>query len=169
MQTRNSAAYKGLMALLMKAGSHDFLSGDPIELSSYFDLSIDIHHIFPQDYCIKRGLKQQLWNSSVNKAPLSAKTNRAIGGRAPSEYLRSIERNHDLSPNRLDEILRTHRIDPALLRADAFEEFIRDRASRLLDLISDAMGKTITGRDSDEVITAFGSPLSVSASPVAAN
>jgi hypothetical protein len=29
------------------AGSHDFLSGDSIEISSYFDLSIDIHNILP--------------------------------------------------------------------------------------------------------------------------
>ena len=36
MQSRLRAAYKGLMALLMKAGSHDFLSGDPIEIASYF-------------------------------------------------------------------------------------------------------------------------------------
>ena len=34
--------------MLMKEGSHDFLSGDPIEISNYFDLNIDIHHIFPR-------------------------------------------------------------------------------------------------------------------------
>jgi len=47
MQSRLSAAYKGLMALLMQTGSNDFLSGDPIEITSYFDLAIDIHHIHP--------------------------------------------------------------------------------------------------------------------------
>lgn len=40
LQSRLSAAYKGLMALLMQVGSRDFLSGDPIELTSYFDLGL---------------------------------------------------------------------------------------------------------------------------------
>ena len=93
MQSRLSAAYKGLMALLMKAGSWDFLSGDSIEIASYFDLAIDIHHIFPRAYCEKQNYKRGLWNSSVNKSPLSAKSNRSIGGRAPSTYLAGIERD----------------------------------------------------------------------------
>ena len=53
-----------------------------------------------------------LWNSAVNKAPLSAKSNRVIGGKAPSFYLKSIEQNHRMPSDRLDEILRTHQINP---------------------------------------------------------
>ncbi len=159
IQTRLSAAYKGLMALLMKEGSHDFLSGDPIEISNYFDLNIDIHHIFPRAYCERLNLSRTLWNSAVNKAPLSSRSNRVIGGKAPSVYLNSIEQNHQMPGDRLDEILRSHQIEPALLRADAFEEFIRDRAGKLLDLIEQAMGKAVSGRDADEVVREFGGPL----------
>ena len=158
MQSRLSAAYKGLMALLMQAGSNDFLSGDSIEITSYFDLAIDIHHIFPKAYCESK-YKRSLWNSSVNKAPLSAKTNRIIGGKAPSTYLTNIEKQSNMDSHRLDEILRTHKIAPDLLRSDAFENFIRDRASSLLDLIEAAMGKRISGRDSDEVIHEYGDAL----------
>ncbi len=158
MQSRLSAAYKGLMALLMQAGSNDFLSGDSIEITSYFDLAIDIHHVFPKAYCENK-YKRSLWNSSVNKAPLSAKTNRIVGGKAPSFYLTNIEKQSNMDSTRLDEILRSHKITPVLLRSDAFEDFIRDRASRLLDLIESAMGKRITGRDSDEVIHEYGGPL----------
>jgi hypothetical protein len=147
------------MVLLMKAGSHDFLSGDPIGITSYFELAIDIHHIFPKAHCEKQGYKQSLWNSAVNKSPLSAKTNRAIGGYAPSTYLSGIEKRLKMEPARLDEILRTHQISPALLRGDAFEEFIRDRAARLLNLIESAIGKTITGRDSVDVVEAYGASL----------
>jgi hypothetical protein len=93
MQSRLSAAYKGLMALLMKEGSNDFLSGDPIEITTYFDLAIDIHHIFPKAYCEKQ-YHRNLWNSSVNKAPLSAKTNRIIGGEGP-QYLSIKHRKTD--------------------------------------------------------------------------
>ncbi len=158
MQSRLSAAYKGVMAILMKAGSNDFLSGDPMEITSYFDLAIDIHHIFPKKYCEKK-YSRGLWNSSVNKAPLSAKTNRKIGGKAPSVYLTTIERESKMDSTRLDTILKTHKIAPALLRSDDFEDFIRDRASNLLDLIEKAMGKNISGRDSDEVIHEYGGAL----------
>jgi hypothetical protein len=33
-----------------------------------------------------------------------------------------------MDSSRLDEILKTHKIDPNLLRSDNFENFIRDRA-----------------------------------------
>jgi hypothetical protein len=158
MQSRLSAAYKGLMALLMKEGSNDFLSGDPIELTTYFDLAIDIHHIFPKAYCENK-YKRSLWNSSVNKAPLSSKTNRIVGGKAPSIYLSSIEKQANIDCFRLDEILQTHKITPALLRADDFEGFIRDRASKILDLIEVATGKKISGRDSEEVVYEYGDKL----------
>ncbi|MDL1985956.1 MAG: DUF262 domain-containing protein [Deltaproteobacteria bacterium] len=158
MQSRLSAAYKGLMALLMKAGSNDFLSGDPIEITTYFDLAIDIHHIFPKAYCENK-YKRSLWNSSVNKAPLSAKSNRIIGGKAPSVYLTNIEKQSNMDSPRLDEILKTHKIAPELLRSDSFEDFIRDRASNILDLIEAAIDKRISGRDSDEVIHEYGDAL----------
>jgi hypothetical protein len=158
MQSRLSAAYKGLMAILMKAGCIDFVSGDPIELTTYFDLAIDIHHIFPKAYCADK-YKRSLWNSSVNKAPLSSRTNRIIGGKAPSQYLKSIEKQSNMDSYRLDEILATHKISPTYIRNDQFENFIRDRASKILDLIEHAMEKKTSGRQSDEVIHEYGDIL----------
>jgi hypothetical protein len=159
LQSRLSAAYKGLMALLMQRGSRDFLGGDPIELTSYFELNIDVHHIFPKAYCDDQSIPRQLWNSVINKAPLSSRTNRIIGGRAPSLYLSSLERNHGVDAVTLEEILATHLICARFLREDDFYGFLRDRASSLLDLIESAMGKAIPGRDAEEVINAFGTPL----------
>ncbi len=82
-----------------------------------------------------------------------------IGGKAPSDYLPNIERHAKMESRRLDEILQTHKIDPDLLRSDAFETFIRDRAARLLNLIESVMGKRISGRDSDEVFHEYGEAL----------
>src|SRR5208337_491662 len=45
LKTRNSAAYKGLYALLLKEGGLDLRSGETINQQSYFDEKIDIHHI----------------------------------------------------------------------------------------------------------------------------
>ena len=74
-------------------------------------------------------------------------------------YLRSIESKTRIGPADLDAIAATHRLDPALLRQDRFEEFVRDRAGRLLLLIEQAMGKAVEGWDSDEVRDAFGGSL----------
>src|SRR4029453_7319288 len=115
-------------------GGNDFLSGDPIELTTYYETAVDIHHVFPRVYCERQGLDRQRWNSIVNKAPLSARTNRIIGGKAPSEDLRSLEKNHKVTPDSLDQILQTHLIEPGLIRKDAFDHFVQDRARRLLDL-----------------------------------
>jgi hypothetical protein len=158
LRTRNSAAYKGLFALLMQLGSQDFLSGANLEIHSYFDLAADIHHIFPRHWCIEHGLPEEKWNSVINKAPLSAKTNRAIGGDAPSVYIDGLQAK-GVEWARMDEILASHAIHPGIIRTDNFNAFVRDRASRLLDVVERATGKAISGRDSDEVVAAFGGPL----------
>jgi len=51
LRTRNSAAYKGLYALLMREGARDFRTGEPIEAQTFFDDKVDIHHIFPERWC----------------------------------------------------------------------------------------------------------------------
>ena len=162
LQTRQSAAYKGMMALLMQVGSADFINGDTIELTAFFDQAVDIHHVFPRSHCQKRSYPRQKWNSVINKAPITARTNRILGGNAPSRYLASIESNHSVEAARLDEILGTHLIEPSLLRDDAFDAFIRDRARRLLDLVERAIGKRVVGRDAEEVVVAFGGALTSS-------
>ena len=159
LQTRNSAAYKGLMALMMRAGCRDFISGAPLQQMNYFDESVDIHHIFPADYCRRKKLPEQQWNSIVNKAPLSARTNRILGGKAPSAYINSIEQQQHVTPDALNTHLCSHLINPDLLRSDDFSAFMTDRATVLLDKIEEAMGKKIAGRDAEDVIKAFGREL----------
>lgn len=157
MQTRNSAAYKGVMALILQDSPLDFMSGNKMNVATYLDESTDIHHIFPQNYCATRydSLK---WNSVVNKTPIYAGTNRSIGGRAPSEYIRTMA-NKGLSEAQIREAITSHKISFDLLAADNFEEFIVDRSIRLLDRIEVAMGKSISGRDSEETIKFFGKSL----------
>lgn len=159
LQSRLAAAYKGLAALLMKHGSRDFVSGTPIDLNTYFNNAIDIHHIFPRAWCETNKLPREKWNSVVNKAPLAAGTNRFIGGDAPSVYLSRIQKNKQVSPASLDQFLVSHSIPIAELRGDDFDSFIRLRASALLGLIEDATGKDVSGRDSGETAKAFGGVL----------
>ncbi len=148
-----------MMALLMQAGSADFINGDSIELTTFFDQAVDIHHIFPRSHCEEQGHPRQKWNSVINIVPITARTNRILGGKAPTRYLASIERNHGVEPTRLDEILGTHLIQSSLLRTDDFDAFIRDRACQLLDMVKGAMGKAVVGRDAEDVLNAFGGSL----------
>jgi hypothetical protein len=165
LQSRLAAAYKGLTALLMQNGSRDFISGTPIDLNTYFNNAIDIHHIFPRAWCEKtiqpdgKKLPKEKWNSVINKAPIAAGTNRFISGDAPSVYLKRIEKNKQVDSDSLDNFLTSHGIDPAILRSDNFQSFLRQRARFLLGLIEKATGKAISGRDSEETVRAFEGPL----------
>lgn len=159
MQSRQSAAYKGVMALILKNHARDFISGTVMDFSTFLNEKIDIHHIFPKDYCIKNGYDKLKWNSVVNKTPLSARSNREIGGNAPSAYLGRLEKKGSVSSADLDKYVESHWIDYNLLRANDFQNFIIDRAKKLLTAIENATGRTISGKDSDEVKQAFGAPL----------
>jgi hypothetical protein len=78
---------------------------------------------------------------------LTYRTNRILGGAAPSRYLDKLESGVGEVPPieraALDAYLASHAIDPALLRADRFEDFMEDRQRRLLTLIAKATGHAI--------------------------
>lgn len=139
LRSRQSAAYKGVNALLMKSGATDFRSGQDYDHAVFFDESVDIHHIFPRDWCQQQKLPATAFDSIVNKTPLSAKTNRMLGGVAPSKYLHRLESaDPPVDSANLDGYLRSHAIDPARLRADDFDGFLAARLDGLIDLIDAA-------------------------------
>lgn len=143
MRSRNSAAYKGLYALLMRDGALDFRTGEPVTIATYVQSRIDIHHIFPQKWCRDNHIDGGLMDSIVNKTPISAATNQAIGGRAPSAYLTRIEEEDRLAPAKLDAMLATHVIDPTSLRRDDFTAFFERRQRELVTRIEEATGKNV--------------------------
>ncbi len=145
MRMRLSAAYKGVNALLMKEGAQDFRSGQRFDHTVFFGENVDIHHIFPKDWCKKKDIKSDVYDSIINKTPLSYRTNRIIGGSAPSEYLAKLQKGNEttppIDPERLEVYLESHLIDPSFLRSDRFDDFMVDRQKRLLELIAQATGK----------------------------
>lgn len=154
MRMRLSAAYKGVNALLMKEGAQDFRSGQKFDHTVFFGENVDIHHIFPQAWCKEQGIKPSVYDSIINKSPLSYRTNRIIGGVAPSKYLAKLERGDSktppIEPDKLNAFLSSHLIDPTLVRTDSFEAFMEDRQKRLLALIEKAMGKAAYVGDEPE-------------------
>ncbi|WP_066050913.1 GmrSD restriction endonuclease domain-containing protein [Robertmurraya korlensis] len=159
LQTRLSAAYKGVMALILKEGCLDFISGSAMDFTVYLDENTDIHHIFPRAYCEAKQFNKTKWNSIVNKTPLFARTNRIIGGNAPTDYLMKIEKSNHVARTNLDHHIKTHKIDVNDLRSDNFDEFFIKRAKSLLGLISEAMSKSIPNLNGEDVIAGFGGRL----------
>lgn len=158
LKTRGSAAYKGIMALILKSGARDFITGRAMDFTVFTDENTDIHHIFPRGYC-KSKYDSNKWDSIINKTPLFARTNRIIGGNAPSVYLQRIQDQKHVTRENLEIYVSSHQIDIDTLFADNFNAFVIARSKYLLKLIGTAMGKPTMNLDSDEIVNAFGEKL----------
>lgn len=145
LRTRNSAAYKGIYAIMMDENTRDWLSGTKIDFSTYFSESIDIHHIFPVAWCEKKenAIPREDFDSIINKTPLSGRTNRIVSGDAPSKYLERLKKHVGVSDEEFIDILKSHVVSPEYMSKDDFYGFFNDRKERILQKIEKAMGKTI--------------------------
>ena len=138
----------------------DFMNNTTIDIVNSMLESPDIHHIFPEAYCEKMGIKRERYNSIINKTPILPATNRSIGGNAPSEYLGAILKKVDgLTENELQARVESHFINYAELKADNFNGYFIDRAKSLLNLIEKAMNKPVTDRDAENTLDQFGASL----------
>ena len=147
LRTRQSAAYKGLYAMQMENGAADWSTGQSLTFAVWLQDSLDIHHIFPKRWCEREAnpeVPSRLYNSIINKTPIDARTNRKIGGNAPSRYIRRLrELNSDLGST-----LRTHWLSPDLLETDKFAECFIERGEAMLELIGRVMGRDLgSGRE----------------------
>jgi len=143
LRTRNSAAYKGVYALLMDENTRDWLSATKIDFSTYFSESIDIHHIFPVAWCNKNNIDRSDFDCIINKTPLSGRTNRIVSGDAPSKYLNRLKKHAGVPDEEFNTILKSHVVNPDMLYNDDFYGFFKDRKEQILQRIEKAMGKTI--------------------------
>ena len=159
LQTRNSAAYKGIMALVYREQCRDFMQGITMDIVKSMDESPDIHHIFPEAYCKKMGLDKTKWNSIVNKTPLLPASNRQIGGDAPSVYSGNIMKKAEIDEAELRFRIESHLINYDYLIADDFDHYFIARAKAILKVIEAAMGKTIADKGSEQTIKEYGCSL----------
>ncbi len=148
LRSRNSAAYKGISVLIQRDGARDFFWKAKIrDLSEtdWEDNKLDIHHIFPINWCVQKNIPPKNYNSIINKTAISYKANRMIGGRAPSEYLRQLQEhpNVQLTDEEMDTILRSHCVEPSTLRHDDYDEFRNMRTELIIERIEAVMGKKV--------------------------
>jgi len=143
LRTRHAAAYRGISALVLGRGARDWLFDKALDKVQYVSLAIDIHHVFPQKWCRDNKIDDERRESIINKTPLSASTNRIIGGVAPVKYLAAIEKKAQIDSGKLDDLVRTHLVDPKALRVTDFDSFFAQRREELALLVEQAMGKTV--------------------------
>ena len=153
LRTRASAAYKGVYALLMGTGGRDFRTGETIRIQADFADNIELHHIFPRAWCEKEGIEKDVYNSIINKTPISERTNAKIRDKAPSVYLQKIQ-EEDLKEvpdsTDLDARVCSHLIWADALREDDFELFFEERKEALLKAIEKVMGKSVIRDEGDD-------------------
>ena len=147
LRTRNSAAYKGIHAQLLKNGATDWLTDTQISAATFESQNIDIHHVFPRTWCENAAVKSlgvkipsRIYNSTINKTPLSATTNRTIGGKSPSEYISNLKAQF----SNVESAIARHEIDVATLQDDDFASYFVERGKSLMRLVSEAMGKELS-------------------------
>lgn len=143
LRTRNSAAYKGVYALMMDENTKDWLSATKIDFITYFSESIDIHHIFPVAWCEKNNIPRNDYDCIINKTPLSGRTNRIVSGDAPSKYLERLKKRAGVSDSEFNDILRSHVVSPDYMYKDDFYGFFNNRKEQILQRIEKAIGKQI--------------------------
>ena len=159
LQTRNSAAYKGIMALVYRESCRDFMKGTTMDIVKSMDESPDIHHIFPEAYCTKQGYPKAKWNSIINKTPLLPESNRQIGGEAPSKYSQKIMKAAQIDETQLRLRVESHLVNYTAFIQDDFDTYFIDRAKAIMKVIEGAMEKTISDKGSEQTINSYGVSL----------
>ena len=159
LQTRNSAAYKGIMALVYREKCCDFGQGTTMEIVKSMEAAPDIHHIFPEAYCIGKQYPKEKWNSIINKTPLLYSTNRQIGGTAPSVYTQRFIKKQEIDMEEWKRRVVSHHVDFDAFISDNFDDYFIARAKALLKVIEAAMGKVISDKSSEQTIKLYGCSL----------
>lgn len=145
-----------LTASMLKVSPVDFATGHKVDAHVYAEGQYDLHHIFPKKWCKDNDIPEEMYDSIINKTPLSSKTNRYIGGNAPSSYLSAIENGFNVAPEHLDYFLSTHGINPRHLRADDFYAFFAERKEFLIGKIEKETGKSVVRGETQDLDAPYG-------------
>ncbi|MYK96197.1 hypothetical protein F4009_19730 [Candidatus Poribacteria bacterium] len=147
----------------MLIDAYDFNTGSTIRSHILNNEKIEIHHIFPKAWCCEKHeipqnkFRSSQFNSIINKTPLLARTNRMIGGVAPSKYLDKINTwsmqlplfQEEPRADTPEDKLNSHLIPVEEFQDDDSEEFFEKRKEFLLKKIEKVMGKPVNRENED--------------------
>jgi len=101
--------------------------------------SKNYHHFFPKSYLRKKGFNDYEANSIVNITIVDDYLNkRAIGAKAPSDYMNSFKTNNE----ELDDTMKTHLIDDLEkfgVWDDNYNDFLKYRGQKVLDALNERL------------------------------
>lgn len=123
--TTSNALYKAVICLTALKGARDFNTNQMLELNT-----LDDHHIFPKSKAKIMKVEDEI-NSVLNKTLIDKETNRRyIKSNMPSEYLKRLMRDYNLTRNDLQKRFESHLIYKKAfeyLENDDFDGFIKAR------------------------------------------
>ncbi|MGW2655803.1 GmrSD restriction endonuclease domain-containing protein [Streptomyces sp. NPDC001478] len=151
LTTRNSAAYKGIYALVVKQGAVDwYFTDSPLTPAQLVEHAVDVRVIFPKAWIAKNAPGWTKFATSiVNKTPISLRASKSMSG-PPSAYLKTLSLESGMRPEWFEDVVATHLVDVDALKAGDFIRFYENRAKQLRDLVREAMGKHTVSRDTTE-------------------
>ena len=150
--TRSGPLLNYLMAAGLRAKARDFGTVNEMTVQLLLDGKFDIHHVVPKAFSVKQGIPEEKYDSVLNKAILSTKTNNLISGSAPSSYLVHLEQKFGTTAEQVDATVASHGFDPAFLRADDFEGSMASRLDYYCKIIeTETGGLVVEAIDEDEV------------------
>jgi hypothetical protein len=142
---KKKALLKGVMALTVQAGAKDFHKGQPLTPQIYVEEKVNSHHLYPRARLADTDTDTKLDPGGyspelvLNRALIDAETNRRIGARKPSRYIKDIrEAEADV-----EALLDSHLIDTEALEADDYASFLRVRLDALISTIQQLTGTTV--------------------------
>lgn len=152
-----SARYSGVFCLLALRNTRDWRRGEDIRLQELQD-----HHIFPQAYLKRHGIKKRVdVNTIANRTLISNETNGKIKDKAPAEYISDDEifpsgaRPDLLEPHFIDDITlpilqeaREDLSDDDV--ADLYTRYVQARQQAMIEEIRSACGITEAPAEEDE-------------------
>ena len=160
LQTRISAAYKGLMALLMKKRKQRLSERGCNRVDNLLRQQHRHSPHFPRCLLPETETRfAEVEQHSEQSGPLQQDQSH-LGGHRPSTYIQTIQTQHVVQPDRLDEILKSHLIDPIHCGRRLCRSLCSREHVLLLDLIAKRHWKDYCwqrlGRDQSGLRPAFG-------------
>ncbi|WP_172638898.1 GmrSD restriction endonuclease domain-containing protein [Streptomyces tailanensis] len=143
-RANRKALFRGVMTLLIRAGAKDFESAQAV--SSISATTPDHIRVFPRKFIQESAFEDgELRDPDLilNRVLVNRGIKRAIRDRHIADY---VEAEDPASQKKLSEVLESHLIETGEgggLMGRAYEAFLRERLSLLIDLIEDATGRSI--------------------------
>lgn len=129
-----SGLFNLLFVHALRSKAVDWSTGMKIQLTPMTSgFKIEYHHFFPRAQ-MKNREPRELWNSLANLTFITAKTNKAISDRLPSEYVPAL----DIKESHFhQQLLPT---DPGLLEVERFKDFVESRRLLQAQALNELIG-----------------------------